>query len=155
MSRISAVIAAICISVSPLCHADSDVSMGIYLGVEPVVIYETPPPLVWMPELGVYIAYGSPYRLFFYTGEYYLYDYERHGWFAARGYGGPWISIEIRRLPRHLRRFRDEEWPRYQRRAETYYRKGYRHEHPYFPAWRERRSEDSDGHGRGPGRGRD
>jgi hypothetical protein len=73
--------------------ADTDVSVGVYAEVPPL-IYQAPPPMVWYPALGVYIALNSPYRLFFYGGNYY---YFRGGlWYVGLGYGGPWRTIDSR-----------------------------------------------------------
>lgn len=130
---------------SPAVHADSDVSIGIHVDI-PALVYPEPPPMVWYPELGVYIALGSPHRLFFYMGDYF---YFRDGvWYIAFGYGGPWQPIERHRLPPHLHKFKDHDWPRYQHDAEGYYRRGYRHEHPPFPAWHDRHRGDEYGHDR-------
>jgi len=130
---------------SSVADADTDVSIGVHVDI-PALIYQAPPPMVWYPELGVYIALGSPYRLFFYAGDYF---YFLNGeWYVALGYGGPWRRIERHRLPPHLRSYKDEDWPRYQHDAEKYNRRGYRQEHPPFPAWRERRGDDGRGHDR-------
>ena len=131
---------------SSVADADSNVSIGVYVDVPPL-IYQAPPPMVWYPALGVYIAMDSPYRLFFYGGNYY---YFRDGqWYVGLAYGGPWARIDRHRLPSHLRRFRDRDWQRYQHDAERYDHRGHNQEHPSFPAWREKRGDDGRGHERG------
>lgn len=120
---------------SPVAHADSDISFGFYVDI-PALVYQAPPPMVWYPELGVYIALGSPDRLFFYMGDYFRFYHD--DWYAAYGYGGPWRKIDRHRLPPHLRDYKDKEWNKFQRDAESHYRRGYGHEHPPFSAWRER-----------------
>lgn len=148
MFRNLALVAATLISSLASQHlAQAEVSVGVRIDIPMALEYQTPPAMVWVPEIGVYLALNSPYRLFFYAGDYYLFDHNQ--WFMAPGYGGPWVTIELGRMPRHLRQFRDKDWQRYQNRANIYYRKGYRHEHPYFPAWQERRWEHDPHEGRG------
>jgi len=142
--------------------AVADVSVDLRLGIPAPLIYQSPPPMVWVPEIGVYVAFNSPYRLFFYAGQYYLFDQGR--WFYGAGYGGPWMSIDIGRLPGDLKSYRDHDWRHYQERVDMYYRRGYHHEHPSFPAWRERnwnrdlhdrRRDRDDDHNRNDRRDRD
>lgn len=132
--------------------ADDGVSLGVFVDLPPLV-FQAPPPMVWYPSLGVYIALGSPYRLFFYGGDYF---YFRNGeWFIGLGYGGPWRRIDRMHLPPHLRDYRDDDWPHYQHDADGYFRKGFRNTHPPFPAWRDRIGDDNRGHDWGWDRGAD
>ncbi|MEW5756676.1 MAG: hypothetical protein AB1810_10265 [Pseudomonadota bacterium] len=150
----AAVAILMCLAGTPAAHADSDVSIGFYVDI-PAVMYPAPPPMVWYPELGVYIALGSPHRLFFYMGDYFR--FYNDDWYIAYGYGGPWRRIDRHRLPPHLRDYRDRDWEKYQHEAERHYRRGYGNEHPPFPAWRERGWDERHDHDwrRERGRGHD
>ncbi len=79
------------------------------------------PQFVYSPELGLYVAVGIPYDLFF-TGSEYLYFYGGY-WFRGPYYNGPWSFAGRRYLPPALlmyrigqiRHFRDVEFGRYNR----------------------------------------
>ncbi|MFZ5660219.1 MAG: hypothetical protein ACOY5C_10240 [Pseudomonadota bacterium] len=112
-------------------------------GPPPAVAYAGPPVMVWVPEANAYVAYRSPYRIFFRSGNYY--HYNRGQWYAGPGYSGPWSHVGPDRLPPGLLRFREEHWNRYQLEAE----RGYRQD-GWAPGHRPFRAHP----GRGGGRGR-
>ena len=105
--------------VSTPARAEMGVNLNINVGVPPPIEVEAPPSMVYLAEPGVYVAVGVPYDLFFVGGRYYYY----HGdhWFWARGYGGPWVYVADRSVPRGLRRYdiarlhayREHEFQRY------------------------------------------
>jgi hypothetical protein len=79
----------------------------------------TPPQFVFVPELGYYVAVGTPYEIAYIGNEYYI---NNNGyWYRTSYYGGPLIRIERRMWPQLLvrhslmdfRRFRDREFRRY------------------------------------------
>ncbi|MEW6612431.1 MAG: hypothetical protein ACOY5C_00340 [Pseudomonadota bacterium] len=88
----------------------------------PAVALAAPPLMVWVPELGLYVAYRTPYRIFFYGGSYYY--YVQGAWYAGPGYNGPWNRVAAAQLPPPLLRYRDENWNRYQVEAEQRYQQG-------------------------------
>lgn len=142
---------------------------GIYIRVPappvPHIVLSAPPPMVWLPSIGIYVAHESPYPIFFLDGRYYLRDHDR--WFAAHAYGGPWGRVDDMRLPPPLRRYHDRDWDRYQHEAGMGYRRNDDRMHPmFYPGRRDgdryqerdfRRGRDFRGNDdyRGRGHGRD
>ena len=122
----------------------------------PAPVYAPPPvtvmpqAMVWLPEIGAYVALGLQQPIFYVGGVYY-YRY-RGGWYTGPGYGGPWRPG---RPPGALQRFRDPDWGRYQRMAHEYHdRRDWREFHPGPPRGPERRPGGPGfDHGRGPDRG--
>lgn len=104
---------------------------GIYIQVPaPRILLPAPPPMVWLPSIGIYVAHESPQAIFFLDGDYYVRD---HGvWFASRVYGGPWARVDVMRLPPPLRGYHDRDWGRYQREARSRYRRDDDRMHPMF-----------------------
>lgn len=108
-------------------HAEGPpVSFSITVGnappaYAPAPVYAPPPvvvapqAMVWLPEVGAYVALGMQQPMFYLGGVYY-YHY-RGAWFTGPGYGGPWRPGVP---PGALRRFRDPDWGRYQRMAHDY-----------------------------------
>lgn len=95
-------------------------AMGTRSG--PNFVINTRPNFVYLQDLGFYVSYGSPYDIIFYNDIYYLY-WLNH-WYYANYYNGPWYLIQEVRLPTilrryhwfDLRRFRDNEYRRHDRR---------------------------------------
>lgn len=95
-------------------------------------------PLVWLSELGLYVALGTRQPVFFHDAYYYRYDNNR--WLRSRHVRGPWKRVTQKRLPKHLRNYRRADWARDQDRAHKRYRRddGYRRPVPalrYNPGW--------------------
>lgn len=88
----------------------------------PVVV--APPSMVWLPEVGAYVALGLQQPVFYIGGVYY--QFAGGGWYAGPSYGGPWRRAGP--PPGALRRFHDRDWDRYQRMAR---------EHEGQPHWRQ------------------
>ncbi len=86
----------------------------------PTILLPAPPPMVWLPSLGIYVAHNSSRPIFFHEGRYYVRD--RGMWFAAQSYRGPWGRVDSRLLPPPLHSYHDRDWDRYQNEAATYYR---------------------------------
>lgn len=89
----------------------------------PAPVYTAPvmvaPSMIWMPEMGAYVALQVQDPLFFVGGVYYLFS---NGiWLSGPHYGGPWRRMEGPPPPA-LRRFRSHEWNHVQERAERYSR---------------------------------
>jgi len=87
----------------------------------PVMLPATPPQFVYVPDLGYYVAVGTPYDIAYIGNNYYI---NSNGyWYRAAYYGGPLVRIERRMWPpllvryglRDFRRFRDLEFKRYDR----------------------------------------
>jgi hypothetical protein len=97
-----------------------------YVPPPPVMLPATPPQFVYVPELGYYVAIGTPYDIAYIGHDYYI---NNNGyWYRTSYYGGPLIRVERRMWPsllvRHnlndFRRFRDVEFRRYDRDREHY-----------------------------------
>ena len=81
--------------------AAQDVKINIGLGVPavpPPVVITTPPQLVVVPGTPVYYAPEAAANLFFYKGHYYT--VVNGVWSTAPAYNGPWVVIQIGRVPR-------------------------------------------------------
>lgn len=80
------------------------------------------PDFIFLPDLQLYVSYGSPYDMIYMDDYYYLYWYGT--WYYSEYYYGPWFPISfdylplnIRRYPwREISRFRDFEYRRHDRR---------------------------------------
>lgn len=101
-----------------LAHADGPpVSIQFSIGAPPppapMVAYPPPlavaPSMVWVPEIGLYVALGANQPIFYLGGVYY-YNYGGY-WYTGPSYGGPWRRGGP---PRQLGRFDDRDWGRYQ-----------------------------------------
>ena len=87
----------------------------------PVMLPATPPQFVFVPDLGYYVAVGTPYDIAYIGNDYYIYN--NGFWFRTSYYGGPLVRVERRMWPpllvrhnlRDFRRFRDIEFKRYDR----------------------------------------
>jgi len=123
-----------------------DVRVGI--GRPPSFMINTRPTFIYVQDLGFSVAVGSPYDFYYYDNLYYICN--DGFWYSSSYYNGPWIGIEIGRLPsilgRHgvadIRRFRDKE-----------YRK---HNHKYWEGrdqHREREQREGDNRGERGGEG--
>jgi hypothetical protein len=77
--------------------ARGDVHIGINIGPPPIVVAE-PPRLVVVPRSPVYWAPSLPYNFFYYGGRYWT--YHEDGWFSAGSVHGPWVVIDLPRVPR-------------------------------------------------------
>jgi hypothetical protein len=132
-------------------QAHAQVNVNVNIGPPAPVIVQAPPPMLFLPEPGVYVAVGIPYDVFFVGGRYY-YFHANH-WFWGPGYAGPWTYVEYRSLPpglrKHkvvvLREYRDREY-------KVYTVQGSKFKGQHFDAVAYR--EDGDGRGNGRGRGR-
>ena len=79
----------------------------------------TPPQFVFVPDLGYYVAVGTPYDIAYIGNAYFAY---RGGfWYRSAYYGGPLLRVEAGLLPplllryniRDFRHFRNIEFRRY------------------------------------------
>ena len=120
---------------------------------QPVVVVSPPPvmvapePYFWhSPGLGVHVAVGGPYDMFWFGGTY----YQRHhrGWLAAPTIQGPWHVMPRKHLPPGLAhrkyhdivRVRDIDYARY------------RHGHPGYRKWDDDANRRNRGHHASRGR---
>ena len=100
--------------------AEAQVNLDIHIGDAPAappppqvvagpppVVLEAPPHMVYDEGLGIYIAVGVPFDIFFNNN---VYFYHVNGvWYRSPYYRGPWTRAEVRRIPRGLREHRIEE----------------------------------------------
>lgn len=100
----------------------------------PEVYVDDAPQFIYSPALNLYVAVGVPYDLV-YTGVDYLYF---HGgrWYRGHYYNGPWVVATRRGFPPvlsryridHIRRYRDQEFRRYEHDRAHYYGRFHRPE---------------------------
>ncbi len=113
-----------------------------------------PPPMVWMPNLGIYVARGTSEPMFYREGNYYI--RHRDGWYSSQEYGGPWRVVPFRMLPPPLRGYHRDDWHRYQRDVdERFGRRGPDMPAPFYPRPRDRGEHRGWDHHRGDWHGRD
>jgi len=128
--------------------AQAQVSVNVNIGPPAPVVVAAPPPMLFLPEPGVYVAAGIPYDVYFISGRYYYF----HGdhWFWGPGYGGPWTYVEYRSLPPGLQKYKVVRLREYREREYRVYRvQGNKFNGRYFYA-----SEGDQGRGNGNGNGR-
>ena len=97
-----------------------------YIPPPPVMLPEIPPQFVFVPDLGYYVAIGTPYDIAYIGNDYYMFS--NGFWYRTGYYGGPLIRLERRMRPpllvRHnlveFRRFREVEFRRYNHEGEHY-----------------------------------
>lgn len=129
----------------------------------PRIVLPAPPPMVWLPQLRVYVAHDTPHNIFFHDGHYYL--YHQNAWYLGPGYAGPWTAVTVRQVPPGLRAYRGDHWDDYQRDADErfrhwhdddahypFYARREAHEHHERAYWHESRDDHDRGH-RDEGRG--
>jgi hypothetical protein len=144
-------------SVAPAPAADVSINVNF---PAPVVVLPAPPQMVWVSAPGVYIALGAPQQIFFQDDQYYL--YEHNTWYAAPGYGGPWVHVTVNVLPRGLRGYRGEHWDDYQHEARHRYHDNDDRHHQHFVGWKHQKppkshyhdDEHGQEHGKDHGHGR-
>ena len=100
--------------------AAAQVHVNINIGPPPPVIVQAPPPMLFLPEPGIYVAAGTPYDIFFIDGRYYYFYGDN--WFWGFGYGGPWTYVTYRTLPPGLRKFKVRQLREYREREYRVYR---------------------------------
>jgi hypothetical protein len=92
-----------------------------YAPPEQLMLPAAPPQFVFVPELGYYVAVGTPYDIAYIGHDYFMYS--NGFWYRAAYYGGPLLMVDRRAWPsllarhsfRDFRRFRDAEFRRYER----------------------------------------
>lgn len=92
----------------------------------PVTLPDTPPQFVFVPDLGYYVAVGTPYDMAYIGRDYFIYS--NGFWYRTSYYGGPLVRVERRMMPpllvrhnlRDFRRFREAEFRRYDRDRDHY-----------------------------------
>lgn len=92
----------------------------------PVMLPDTPPQFVFVPDLGYYVAVGTPYDMAYIGRDYFIFS--NGFWYRTSYYGGPLVRVERRMMPpllvrhnlRDFRRFREAEFRRYDRDRDHY-----------------------------------
>ncbi|MBF0585445.1 hypothetical protein INT08_03415 [Prosthecochloris sp. N3] len=83
-------------------------------------IYDTE--LLYVPLLGFYVAWASPWNVVFLDNRYYLYHH--NSWYHANSRRGQWKTIRHHRLPRKIRQ---HHWAGIVHQRDRYYRQHSRH----------------------------
>ena len=107
----------LCGLMAPTVHAQ--VHINVNIGTPPPVIVQAPPPMLFLPEPGIYVAAGTPYDIFFIGGRYYYFYGDN--WFWGSGYGGPWTYVTFRTLPPGLRKYKVGQLREYREREYRVY----------------------------------
>ena len=94
-------VAGMLIGVSPAV-SQAEINVGVGIGRHSSFVINTRPTFIYVPDLGFTVAVGSPYDYYYYDNFYYIYD--DGYWYNSSYYNGPWIGIDIGRLPSMLRR---------------------------------------------------
>ena len=82
---------------------DSFSGVDVHIGINaplPVVVLPAPPAVVLIPGTYAYFVPDIDFDLVFYGG--YWYRPHRGMWYRAGDYGGPWVHIDIGRVPNVL-----------------------------------------------------
>ncbi len=97
--------------------ADLPFSIQLNLGAPPLYgPAVVAPSMFWVPQLGMYAAYGSSYPIFYYGSSYYYLYGGR--WYAGPDFRGPWRPIVM--PPPALQRWQPGEWRGLQGDMERY-----------------------------------
>jgi hypothetical protein len=148
------------VSVGVLCapggaqKAMAGVSVGVNIGLPPFV-FSAPPPVVVIPGTYVYVIPDVDVAILFYHGYWYR-PYQGH-WYRASSYNGPWVYLELSRVPRAL----VELPPSYYAVAPQYHHIPYAELRANWGRWERERHWDRDREwragwqGRAEGRGRE
>jgi hypothetical protein len=117
-------------------RATAGVSIGFNLIAQPQLVVVPGTPVAYAPAV--------PANYFFYNGQYYL--FANDGWFVARGYNGPWLTLGPAYVPGALLSV-----PVNYYRAAPWHWQHWHRAHPprWAPGWGHHRPD----HNRGPQRG--
>ena len=119
----------------------------------PVFVVDEPPEMVFVPEIGFYVAIGIPYDVVYVGNRYYYH----HGdaWYGSPYYNGPWVYAGPKRLPPGLRRYKIERIHEYREaRWKEYKEHGPKFKEKHFKGkgegrWKEHGGRKEKGHGHG------
>lgn len=87
-----------------------------------VIVIDSRPDFIFLSKPGFYVSFNGPYDIVFYKNRYYIY---RNGvWYRASHHRGPWVIVRGHDVPsritryrwHELKRYRDREYRRYDRR---------------------------------------
>jgi hypothetical protein len=87
--------------------AAAGVGISVNIGL-PALVFPTPPPVVVIPGTYVYAVPDIDVGLFFYQG--YWYRPHEGAWYWASSYNGPWVVVDIARVPRVLASLPPGSW---------------------------------------------
>jgi hypothetical protein len=147
--------------------AGPQISINIPLPPPPPFLFPRPPEVIIVPRSEIVIAPHPEVDVFFYDD--YWWSPRGNRWYRSRHYNGPWVIINLRHVPHHLRNIpRDhrtvyEKEPRYPYESHDRWIKERHRERMERREWREQRQErrreimedrKENRHGRGHGRGR-
>ncbi len=115
----------------------------------PVIVVDEPPEMVFVPEIGFYVAVGIPYDVVYISGRYYY--FHGGGWYGSPYYNGPWATVGPNRLPPGLRRYKIEKIHEYREvRGREYKEHGPKFKEKHFQGRGEGHDKE---HGDHPGKG--
>ncbi|MBI1821238.1 MAG: hypothetical protein HYR79_05965 [Nitrospirae bacterium] len=145
------------VCLSTTARAQVGIDLNLHLGdrdaPQPPIVVESPPEMIYLEGLRVYVAVGIPNDLFFYDNTYY---YHNNGiWYRSGYYRGPWAQTDMRRIPPGLRKHRIEEVREFREHSWRDYREHSDHfEGKHFRAKElrekhDRGRHDGEKHGRG------
>jgi hypothetical protein len=77
--------------------AEVNIDIGVNIGVPPPVVIPAPPPVVVIPSTYVYFVPDIEVEILFYQGCWYRPHQGR--WYRATAYNGPWVYVELGRVP--------------------------------------------------------
>jgi len=118
MKRYALTLTALALAYAASASAASRTYFGFQIGVSnapppPRVVFEAPPPTYYEPETRVYVVQGDydDYDTFRYGSYWYVCrdDY----WYRARSYRGPFMSCDVRSVPRPIFYVPQRRWRHY------------------------------------------
>jgi hypothetical protein len=143
-------------------HADTRTYFGFTIGLgnappPPRVVYVQHPHTVFVPEEQVYVVDdpGPDCDVFSYGPYWYMSSGDF--WYRSRSYRGPFVSVDVRTVPRPIFAVPAERWHHYPRSLERWHGD---HDNGRGHAWgrykeHDRGDDDDHGKGHGHGHGRD
>ncbi len=113
---------------TPSSKAPAALNLQLNSGNRPSFVINSAPNFVFLRTQGFSVSVGSPYDIIYYGRRYYLYYNGR--WYRSSHYRGPWMLVQNNGLPfqirryrwQDIRRYRDIEYRRSDRRTNQYQR---------------------------------
>lgn len=98
---------------APVSTAGTQTWFGFSVGVTnapppPRVVYTRRPPTRWVPGSAVYVVTDSREDMFLYSGYWYVLD--DGYWYRSRRWDGPFVSVDVRRVPRPILSLPAKHW---------------------------------------------
>lgn len=105
MRRLAIMLLIVCSGCAPIVGADGVTRVGVSMDFRsapppPRIVYGYEPELYEVPGTSVYVTTDSDYDLCRYGGSWFL-SYQGY-WYRAQDYRGPFVAIDVRRVPRDV-----------------------------------------------------